>query len=67
MTGFMDELRILGICDRVDAHRKVVDVRPVKRTFVLFAVFGAHDEFASSDSRHLQQQFVSHLMWVECT
>ena len=36
-------------------------------TLVVFAVFGAHDEFASGDSRHLQPQFVSHLLWVECT
>ena len=67
MAGLADELRILGVGDRVDADREVVDVRTVRRTFVLFAVFGAHDEFARSDSRHLQQRFVSHLMWVECT
>ena len=67
MTGLTDELRVLGVGDRIDADRELVDVRAVKRTFVLFAVFGAHDELASSDSRHLQQRFVSHLLWVECT
>ena len=67
MTGLADELRVLRVGDRIDADRKVVDVGPVKRTLVLFAVLGAHDEFARSDSRHLQQRFVSHLLWVECT
>jgi hypothetical protein len=67
MAGIVDEFRVLGVRDRKRANREVVYVRTVKRTLVVFAVFGAHDEFASGDSRHLQPQFVSHLLWVECT
>ncbi len=67
MAGLADKLRVLRIGDRRDADRKVVDVGPVRRTLILFAILGAHDEFARSDARHLRQRFVSHLLWVECT
>src|SRR5688572_1307798 len=67
MAGLADKLCVLRVGDRRDADRKVVDEGSVQRTLVLFAVLGAHDEFARSDTRHLRQRFVSHLLWVECT
>ena len=67
MAGLADELRVFGVGDGIDADREIVDVGAVKRTLILFAVVGAHDELARGDSRHLQQRFVSHLLWVECT
>jgi hypothetical protein len=67
MSGLAYELRVLAIGDRTRTDGEVVDVRLVRRTLILLAVLGAHDEFASGNSRHLQQRVVSHLLWVECT
>jgi hypothetical protein len=67
MAGLADKLRVLGVGDRTGADGEVVEVGPVHRTLVLFAVVGAHDELAGSDARDLQQRLVSHLLWVECT
>jgi hypothetical protein len=67
MACLADELRVLRVGDRRDADRKVVDIRPVRRTLILFAVLSAHDKFARSDVRHLRQRLVSHLLWIECT
>ena len=66
VAGLADKLGILGVGDRALSDREIVNVDAMNGPLVLVAVVGAHDEFARGDPRHLQQRFVSHLLWVEC-
>jgi hypothetical protein len=66
MTGVMHECRVLGVRYRANTDCEIVHVSPVHGPLVIFAVFGAHDEFARADARHLEQRLVSHFLWVEC-
>jgi hypothetical protein len=67
MSCLAHEPRVLGIGDGVNAEVEVIDVRPMRRTFVVLTVFGPHDELARGDPSHRQQCFVSHFLRVECT
>ena len=67
MAGLADKLRVLGVGDRERSDEEIIDVDAMNRALVFLAVVGAHGEFPRGDPRHLQQRFVSHLLWVECS
>src|SRR5436305_6812558 len=45
------EAGIVGVGDRLDAQKEVVDVDAMKRTLILFGVLRAHEEFAGWNQR----------------
>jgi hypothetical protein len=67
MVGVSDEPRVFVVGDRMNAEAELVDVRRMRRTCIFVAVLVAHDELASGDGHHRRQQFIGHLLWVECT
>jgi hypothetical protein len=62
MARLGDEARVLGVGDRLKSKKEVVELDAMDRTFVLFRVFGAHEEFAGRNQHQLGSRIGHHAM-----